>query len=76
MTPHLPPPGVPPHLLEPADRAALAGSEQERWDRGLEVIAADPLDAAARRLFGLNARALPPEQLAAALAQEAADRAR
>jgi hypothetical protein len=68
MTPHRPPPDVPVHLLDPADRAALAGSEQERWDRGLAVIAADPLDAEARRVYGLQFRALPPEAQARVLA--------
>jgi hypothetical protein len=64
---------VPPHLLFPADQAALAGSQQERWDRGLDVIHAglSATDVAARRLFGLQARVIPPERLAAALKAEA-----
>ena len=70
-------PDVPENLLQLGNPAEyLADPPPDRWGRELFLAALAPADVFARRLFGLPARAVPPDQLAAALAREAEEGAR
>jgi hypothetical protein len=65
VIPHRPPPGVPPELLEPADRAAFAdhGGGNADWARACRDAARAAItspDAAYLMEFGLSRAALRP----------------
>jgi hypothetical protein len=63
VIPHRAPPGVPPYLLEPADRHALAESDATDWARACRegaMRAIEHPDARLLREVGLSAAALRP----------------